>query len=65
MMRCTKHGFKNCFAILEGPRFTICVYAAMAAMDAKLGYSCAKWRSFSAAIAFFLSQCCSFGFLDN
>ena len=28
----------------------------MAAMDANLGYSCAKWRSFSAAIALYLAR---------
>jgi len=31
------------------------IFAAMAAMDAKLDYSCAKWRSFSAAIALSLA----------
>jgi len=37
----------------------------MAAMDANLGYSCAKWRSFSAAIALYLARCYCFGLLDN
>ena len=62
------HGFKQraiAIAFLEDPRYAICICAAMAAMDAKLGYNCAKWRSFSAAIALSLSQCYCFGLLDN
>ena len=52
-------------AFLKGFRYAICIYAAMAAMNAKLGYSCAKWRSFSAAIALSLTQCYYFGLLDS
>ena len=58
------HGFKSIF-FLESLRYAICICAAMAAMDAKLDYSCAKWHSFSAAIALFLAQCYSFGLLES
>jgi hypothetical protein len=53
-------GFMN-----PGPRYAICIFAAMAAMDAKLGYNCAKQRRFSAAIALALAQCCNCDLLDN
>lgn len=42
-------------AFLEGPRYAISICVAMAAMDAKSDYSCAKRRSFSAAIALFFA----------
>ena len=50
---------------LEDFRYTICICAAMAAMAVKLGYSCAKWRSYSTAIALSLAQYFCFGLLDK
>ena len=57
--------YSSAIAFLEGLRYTICICAAMAAMTAKLGYSCAKWRSYNTAIALSLAQCYYFGLLDN
>ena len=41
------------------------IFAAMTAMDAKLDYSCAKWRSFNAAIVLSLAQYYCFGLLNK
>ena len=57
--------YSSSIAFLEGSRYAICICAAMAAMVVKLGYSCAKWRSYSTAIALSLAQCYYFGLLDN
>ena len=46
-------------------RYAICICAAITAINAKLGYSCAKCRSFSAAIVLSLAQYYCFGLLDN
>ena len=55
----------HAIVFLEGSYYAISICTAMAAIDAKLGYSCAKWCSFSVAIALSLAQCYSFDLLNN
>jgi len=54
--------YSSVIVFLEGFRYAICICAAI---DVKLGYNCAKWRSYSAAIVLFLAQCYYFSILDN
>ena len=49
------NNYGSAIAFLEGSHYAICICATMTAMDAKLGYSCAKWRSYNTAIALSLA----------
>jgi hypothetical protein len=58
--------YSSGIAFLEGLRYAICIFAAMAAMNAKnRTIACAKRRSFSTAIALALAQCWNCDLLDN